>query len=83
MAPRLGRPCTVAAYASRPFFQGYEKLRIETEIFRKTMATFWGRSGVPPVVAPEGGSAFAEGKAERTSALARIRSLEGPEGSQK
>ena len=58
MAPRLGRPRTVAAYASRPFFQGYEKLRIETEIFRKALATFWGRSGVPPVVAPEGGSAL-------------------------
>ena len=40
------------------FFQGYEKLKVETEIFRKTLATFWGRSGVPPVVAPEGGSAL-------------------------
>ena len=66
------------------FFQEYEKLRVETEIFRKTLATFWGRSGVPPVVAPEGGSlGFAEGKAERTSMFVRARALEGREGSQK
>ena len=36
----------------------YEKLRDETEVFRKNVGDFWGRSGVPPVVAPEGGVAF-------------------------
>ena len=36
----------------------YEKLRGETEIFRKNVGDFLGRSGVPPVVAPEGGLAL-------------------------
>src|SRR6185503_2817244 len=31
---------------------------LETEIFRKNVGDFWGRSGVPPVVAPEGGLAL-------------------------
>jgi len=67
------------------FFQEYEKLRVETEIFRKTLATFWGCSGVPPPPrsSPRGRLGFAEGKAERTSVLVRIRAFEGPEGSQK
>ena len=65
------------------FFQGYEKLKVETEIFRKTLATFWGRSGVPPRSSPRGGLGFAEGKAERTSMFVRARALEGREGFQK
>ena len=36
----------------------YEKLRDGTEIFRKNVGDFWGRSGVPPVIAPEGGLAL-------------------------
>ena len=36
----------------------YEKLRDETEVFRKNIGNFWGRSGVPPVIAPEGGLAL-------------------------
>ena len=40
------------------FFQVYEKLRGETEVFRKNVGNFWGRSGVPPVIAPEGGLAL-------------------------
>ena len=51
MAPRLGRPHTVVAYASRPFFSKCTR-NLETEFFR------WGRSGVPLVVAPEGGLAL-------------------------
>ena len=31
---------------------------LETEYFRKNVGDFWGRSGVPPVVAPEGGVAL-------------------------
>ena len=31
---------------------------LETEIFRKNVGDFWGRSGVPPVVAPEEGLAL-------------------------
>ena len=64
-------------------FQGYEKLKVETEIFRKTLATFWGRSGVPPRSSPRGRLGFAEGKARRTSVLVRILAFEGPDGSQK
>ena len=40
------------------FFQVYEKLRGETEVFRKNVGNFWGRSGVPPIIAPEGGLAL-------------------------
>ena len=65
------------------FFQVYEKLRDETEIFRKNIGNFWGRSGVPPVVAPRGRLGFAEGKAERTSEFTRILAFEGPDGSEK
>ena len=36
----------------------YEKLRDETEVFQKNIGDFWGRSGVRPVVAPEGGLAL-------------------------
>ena len=39
-------------------FQVYEKLRDEMVIFQKNVGDFWGRSGVPPVVAPEGGLAL-------------------------
>ena len=31
---------------------------LDMEIFRKNVGNFWGRSGVPPVVAPEGGLAL-------------------------
>ena len=31
---------------------------LDTEIFRKNVGIFWGRSGVPPAVAPEGGLAL-------------------------
>ena len=31
---------------------------LDTEIFRKNVGDFWGRSGFPPVVAPEGGLAL-------------------------
>ena len=40
------------------FPQVYEKLRDETEVFRKNVGNFLGRSGVPPIVAPEGGLAL-------------------------
>ena len=36
----------------------YEKLRDETEVFQKNIGDFWGCSGVPPVIAPEGGLAL-------------------------
>ena len=40
----------------------YEKLRGETEVFRKNIGDFWGRSGVPPVIAPERGLALPRAK---------------------
>ena len=61
------------------FFQAYEKLR-DGNFSKKNVGDFWGRSGVPPVVAPEGGLGFAKGKAERTSMFVRARALEGREG---
>ena len=65
------------------FFQGYERLRAETEIFQKNIGDFLGTFGGSPRSSPQGRLGFAEGKAERTSVLARIRAFEGPEGSQK
>ena len=40
------------------FFQVYEKLRDGMEVFRKNVGDFWGRSGVPPIIVPEGGLAL-------------------------
>ena len=65
------------------FFQGYEKLRIETEIFQKNIGDFLGTFGGSPRSSPRGRLGFAEGKTDRTSVFVRIRALEGPEGSQK
>ena len=65
------------------FFQGYEKLRVETEIFRKNIGDFLGTFGGSPRSSPRGRLGFAEGKAERTSMFVRARALEGREGSQK
>ena len=31
---------------------------LDSEIFRKNIGDFWGHSGVPPIVAPEGGLAL-------------------------
>ena len=58
-------------------------LRIETEIFRKTLATFLGTFGGSPCISPRGRLGFAEGKARRTSVFMHIRAPEGPESSQK
>ena len=65
------------------FFQGYEKLRVETEIFFEILVTFLGTFGDSPRSSPRGWLGFAEGKAERTSELARILAFEGPDGSHK
>ena len=65
------------------FFQGYEKLRIETEIFRKNTGDFLGTFGGSPRSSPRGRLDFAEGKAGHTSVFVRARALEGREGSQK
>src|SRR6185295_1585398 len=40
------------------FSKDTKSLGSRRKYFEKTLATFWGRSGVPPVVAPEGGSAL-------------------------
>ena len=63
------------------FFQVYEKLRVETEIFRKNVGDFLGTFGDSPRSSPRGRLGFAEGKAKRTSVFVRVRALEGPEGS--
>src|SRR6185503_11426583 len=65
---------------SSVFFQGYEKLRVETEVFRKNIGDFLGTFGGSPHSSPRGSLGFAEGKAKRTSVFVRIRALEGPEG---
>ena len=65
------------------FFQGYDRLRVETEIFRKNIGDFLGTFGGSPRSSPRGRLDFAEGKAERTSVLARVLAFEGPGGSQK
>ena len=74
------RSCLRLAFV---FFQGYEKFRVETEIFRKNIGDFLGTFGGSPRSSPRGRLGFAEGKAKRTSVFVRIRALEGPEGSQK
>ena len=65
------------------FFQGYEKFRVEMEIFQKNIGDFLGTFGGSPRSSPRGRLGFAEGKAGRTSVLARILAFEGPDGSQK
>ena len=40
------------------FSKDTRSLGSRRKYFEKTLATFWGRSGVPPVVAPEGGLAL-------------------------
>ena len=51
------RPAPYRSYLrlTSVFFQGYEKFRVETEIFRKNIGDFLGTFGGSPVVAPEGG----------------------------
>jgi len=40
------------------FFKDTRSLGSRRKYFKKTLAIFWGHSGVPPVVAPEGGVAL-------------------------
>ena len=44
------------------FSKDTRSLGARRKYFEKTLATFWGRSGVPPVVAPEGGLALPRAK---------------------
>ena len=81
MVPRLGRPHAVVAYASRPFFQLYEKLR--NGKFSKKRWQFLGTFGGSPRSSPRGNLGFAEGKAKRTSVFMRIRAPEDSEGPKK
>ena len=49
----------------------------------ENIGDFLGTFGGSPRSSPRGRLGFAEGKAERTSVLARILAFEGPDGSQK
>ena len=79
------RPAPYRSYLrlASVFFQGYEKLSVETKIFRKNIGDFLGTFGGSPRSSPRGRLGFAEGKAKRTSVFVRIRAPKGPEGSQK
>ena len=81
--PRLGRPRTVVAYASRPFFPSVREAYRRDGSFLKKRWRFLGTFGGFPRSSPRGRLGFAEGKARRTSVFVRIRAFEGPEGSQK
>ena len=48
----------------------FERLRCE-KISRKNVI-FWGHSGVPPIVAPEGGSVLSRAKPRLTQCYARV-----------
>src|SRR6185312_14636393 len=65
------------------FSKDTRSLGSKRKYFEKNIGDFLGTFGGSPRISPRGRLGFAEGKAERTSVLARILAFEGPDGSQK
>jgi len=68
LVPKLFMPCVCFSKYSRD---------LSATKFSEKKVTFWGRLGVPPVVASEGGSALPKVKPRLSQCCAHIRAPEG------